>query len=149
LKLEQIAGAHIGRLTGHLSAYEIQGALDGESIWGNLTVHLMAGALRADAMGNAKIQGLCGTITLHAGGKAQVEFMPPLDGASAGASSIRAGGKIELKLDPTADATVSIPESRGVRTRVFGAGRHRITLQAAGGVALGESLAPIMKMETA
>ncbi len=144
LKLEQIAGAHIRRVNGHLSMYENQGALRVKSIGGHLTVHSMAGALMANALGNAKIQALCGAIRLRTGGKAQVEFLPQPDSALDGTSSIRAGGKIELSLDPTADATVTIQGPRGVRTRVFGKGTIPITLEAGGGVALGETLAPIL-----
>jgi phosphatidylinositol alpha-mannosyltransferase len=147
LKLEQIAAASIRRVAGNLTAYEIQGELECKNVAGNLTVHMMAGHLTAHAAGNASIHSLYGAITLDASGKAQVALSPQPSQTSDGASSIRAD-KIELTLDPSADATVTIQDQRGVRTRVFGNGQIPIALEARG-VVVNKASAPIMKMTTA
>jgi phosphatidylinositol alpha-mannosyltransferase len=146
LKLEHIASARIRRVDGNVSAYEIQGPLECQAVLGHLTVHSIVDYLVAAAEGHASIDALVGAITLRTRGNAQVAFSPRADPESHPASSIQARGKIELTLDPSANATLTIQDARGARARVFGTGQVPITLDAPGGVTLKKPLAARIKM---
>lgn len=128
LKLEQIASVQVRSVSGHLSAYEIQAGLECGLIGGHLTVHQMQGRLAAETVGHASIDELVGAITLRVGGKAQVSFLPPTDPVFQEASSIQAAGKITLALASSANATLTITDSRGSQTVLFGNGGVPISL---------------------
>jgi phosphatidylinositol alpha-mannosyltransferase len=134
LKLQQIVSAHIRSTGGHLSAYEVYGPLECQAVQGHLTVHRLTGRLVAEAQGHASVDALVGAIMLCTGGKAKVSFTPhPEPGFDAG-SSIQAGDKIELALDPATNATVTVHDAGGIRSHMFGDGLVPIKLDAPGGV---------------
>ncbi len=137
LKLEHIASVDIRSVGGNLSANDVQGSLECRSVLGHLTVHQMTGRLVADAEGHASVDALAGAIKLRVKGKAKVVLAPHQpyhDPAFDEASSIHAGANIELALDPSANATVTIQDGRGARARVFGDGKVSIQLNTPGRV---------------